>query len=237
MKDDIELKAYLATASAWDEDRLRTAEHSAVIAWRIAAVACAVGIGGIATAVALAPLKTVVPYLIRVDSTSGIVDVVPPVSSPIAPGEAVTRHLLQLFVVSKERYLPDLAPVDYALVGSMQSSPLNQKLAKDWDRSNPDSPINRFRDGSVVVVQVNSITFLRRDPDGGAIAQVRFTSTLRPGSGGPEQANQWIATLAFRYTDVAAGSRDRGYNPLGLRVTEYQREAEGDLGTGRGVAP
>ena len=226
MAEDAALENYLQAASAWEADRLRAAQDSARRAWRVAVAASCVGLCGLGTAATLAPLKTVVPYLIRVDSTTGVVDVVPPVTTAVAPTEAVTRHLLNLYVTARERYVADLAPNDYALVGSMQSAQLNQKLLHDWDRNNPESPINRHRDGSAVVVRVHSITFLRHEPGGSEVAQVRFSTVLRPASGAAEQLSPWIATLAYRFGPVSKDSAERETNPLGLRVSEYQREPE-----------
>jgi len=226
MTDKESLGGYLAAAAAWEEDRLGDARASARVAWRVAAAAVVVALGGLGTAAALAPMKTVVPYLIRVDSSTGVVDVVPPVTAAVPPGEAVTRHLLHLYVVARERYVADLAPNDYAQVGAMQSAQLNQRLLHDWDRNNPDSPLNRYRDGTSVLVRVHAITFLRHDPDGGEVAQVRYSRVTRPANGGAERQDQWIATLAYRFGSVPADATQREANPLGLRVTEFQREPE-----------
>ncbi len=226
MTDKDSLNQYHAAAAAWEEDRLRDARASARAAWKVAAAAVVFGLGGLGTAIAIAPMKTVVPYLIRVDSSTGVVDVVPPVTGGVTPTEAVTRHLLHLYVAAKERYLAELAASDYAQVGSMQSAQLNQKLLHDWDRNNPDSPINRYRDGTSVMVRVHSITFLRRDPTAGNVAQVRFSTVVRPANGGSDRQSQWISTLAYRYGPVPSDIGDREANPLGLKVTEYQREPE-----------
>lgn len=225
MGADASLRQYFAAAAAWDEDRLSAARRSARTAWRVTAAAVTVATCAAAAAALMMPLKTSVPYLIRVDSSTGVVDVVPPAVSSVTPTEAVTRHLLHMYVVAKERYVPELAATDYALVGAMQSAPLNQQWLRDWDRANPLSPLNRYRDGTSVLVQVRSITFLHA-PGGAQVAQVRFSAVTRPAGGGSEHSVPWIATVAYRYGAVPAESAQRELNPLGLRVTEYQREPE-----------
>ena len=220
------LQSYVRAASEWEQDRLSQARTSARNAWRVASAASLVGLCGLGTAVALAPMKTVIPYVIRVDSSTGIVDVVPQATKAVSPNEIVTRHLLHLYVVAKERYVADLAPTDYDQVGTMQSPQLNQKQMRDWDRANPDSPLNRYRDGSAVTVKVRAITFLRHATDGKDVAQVRFSTLTRPAGGGAERETQWIATLAYRYEPVAQDSAEREANPLGLRVSEYEKEPE-----------
>ena len=71
-----ELKRYFTEARRWDQDRLASALRSRRLAWSAAAVAT--GLAGIATgAVAmLTPLKSTEPFVIRVDRTTGAVDVV-----------------------------------------------------------------------------------------------------------------------------------------------------------------
>ena len=225
MDSDKSLDQYFKAARAWEEDRWISAQRSERRAWAISAACCFIGLCGLGTAAALAPMKTVVPYFLRVDSSTGVVDAVSPMQIGAPQSEVITRHLLHLFVTAKERYIPDLAPSDYALVGSMQSAVLNQQLLHDWDKSNPESPINRYRDGTVVLVKIHSITFLPHDPSGNTIAQVRFSTIHRSASGG-ERASQWITTLAYRYTAKPKELWDVENNPLSLLVSEYQREPE-----------
>ena len=220
------LDSYNRAANAWEEDRLSDARASARTAWRMTAVASVAGLCGLGTAIAIAPLKTVIPYLIRVDSSTGVVDIVPPATTAVTPSEIVTRHLLHLYVVAKERYIAELAPGDYEQVGTMQSAQLNQQQLRDWDRANPESPVNLYRDGSAVTVKIHAITFLQHAPDGGEVAQVRFSTILHPAGGGADRQSQWIATLVYRYEQIPQNPAEREANPLGLRISEYQKEPE-----------
>lgn len=237
MATDPVVRDYLAAGASWENDRLDSAQRSARVAWRISGVATLAAVASVGAVAALAPLKTAVPYVIRVDSSTGVVDVVPPVQSAVTPSAAVTRHLLHLYVVAKERYVADLAASDYALVGAMQSAPLNQRLLHDWDRSNPASPLNRYRDGTSVLVQIRSITFLPTATGAGEVAQVRFCAITRPAGGGAERQQQSIATLSYRYGALPTDAAERELNPLGLRVAEYQVEPEADGGPVRDGAP
>jgi len=220
------MESYFRAGNAWEQDRLADARASARVAWKVTAASCVAALFGLGTAFALAPLKTVVPYLIRVDSSTGVVDVVPQATTSATPSEIVTRHLMHLYVVAKERYVRELAPEDYAQVGTMQTAQLNQRQLREWDRENPDSPLNRYRDGTTLTVKVHAITFLHHDPQDVGLVQVRFSTVLHPAGGGAERQSQWIATIAYRYEGVPADSVDREANPLGLRIREYQKEPE-----------
>ena len=93
MKQDAELQDYFAEASAWDVDRVAQMRKDTIVAYRVATAA---GTCATACAIALAcvmPLKTVEPYVIRVDSSSGVIDVVP---STFSMGPAMSSRFYWL---------------------------------------------------------------------------------------------------------------------------------------------
>ena len=61
------------------------------------------------------PLKSVQPFVIRVDNTTGVTDVVPVYVGKGDVSEAVTRYLLHNYVVTRERYFYAMAEQDYNL--------------------------------------------------------------------------------------------------------------------------
>src|SRR3546814_91542 len=67
------LQRYFRDARSWDQDRIRNALRSTRIAWSIAAIASLLAAASIFAVAALTPLKTVVPYVIRVNQTTGAV--------------------------------------------------------------------------------------------------------------------------------------------------------------------
>jgi type IV secretion system protein VirB8 len=226
MNDDQALAAYLGAANEWESDRRAALLLSVRRAWQVAAVATTCCVMALTALMAITPLKTVAPYVIRVDNTSGVVDVVPLADRPTPPGEATTRYLLTTYVTARERYIAELAENDYSLVGAMQVPRLNERYARSWDRSNADSPLNLYRDGSSVTVRIHSITALHGTADGAGVSQVRFTTIRRGAGGAVVREERWIATIVHRYGEPSADPQQRQMNPLGLRVAEYQREPE-----------
>lgn len=220
-----ELNDYLAQAQGWELDRARRAERSAKVAWGVAAFAGVVALAAVVAVAGLTPLKRTEPYVVRVDSSTGVVDVVPAYQGTSNPGELVTRMLLNAYVTSRERYFYGTAEADYELVAAMNTAPLNQAWAAHWDRTNPQSPLNRYKDGTTVRVQIRSISFLKLG-SGKDMAQVRFTRFARPGGTGDEQATHWVSTIDAAYGKPSADERLRSLNPLGFKVVEYQREPE-----------
>ena len=226
MTDDEALAAYLGAANEWERDRRAQLATSVRRAWQVAAGAGTCCVFALAALMGITPLKTVSPYVIRVDNSSGVVDVVPLSDRTTTPAEATTRYLLNVFVTARERYVADIAENDYALVGAMQDASLNERYAHQWDRTNPESPLNRYRDGSAVNVQIHSITALRGSADGTAVSQVRFTAVQRSAEGSVLREQSWIATVAHRYGEPSKDPQQRQLNPLGIRIMEYQREPE-----------
>lgn len=226
MKTDRALEAYFAEAQSWDADRRDLLDRSNRRAWRVATAAGVVAGLSVAAVACLAPLKTAVPYVIRVDQTTGVVDLLPPMSGSASPSETVTRYLLSHYVAARERYVGPLAEVDYEFVGAFQTASLNQAWFAAWDPKNPDSPLNRYRDGTTVRVQIQSITFLQPSSGESTVAQVRYLTGAKPGGTGLEQPHRWLATITYRYGEPPKDDKLRSLNPLGFRITDFRREPE-----------
>lgn len=226
MKQDPSLEAYLRDARSWELDRAQQAGRSARVAWWVAGGASLMALVCAGALAALAPLKRTVPYLVRVDNGTGIVDVVPAYKGDADIPEIVTRTLLNGYVMSRERYFYGTAEADFELVAAQSSPQLGQDWSAAWDRANPASPLNAYKDGSTVRAQVRSITFLRLPSGRTNVAQVRFSRYLRAGGTGDEQATHWLATVEYAYVPPATDERARSLNPIGFRVIEYRKEPE-----------
>lgn len=217
---------YLQEAQSWELDRARRAVRSSRIAWTVASIASVTALLAVAAVAGLTPLKQPVPVVIRVDSSSGIVDVVPTYEGTTDIEQVVTRNLLSNYVIARERYFYGTAEADYELVAAENSPRLNQEWAAFWNVNHPLSPLNVFKDGTTIRVQVRAVTFLKLESGRDKLAQVRFSRFTRPGGTGEEQASHWVATIGFAYTQPSKDDKIRSLNPLGFRVVEYRREPE-----------
>lgn len=226
MRRDASLENYLHEAQSWELDRARQAERSTRIAWAVATSAALIAVLAVAAVSALTPLKEPVPVLIRVDSSNGIVDIVPAYEGTTDIEQVVTRNLLQNYVIARERYFYGTAEADYELVASQNSPRLNQEWAALWAADNPASPLTVYKDGTSIRAQVRSVTFLKLESGKDKLAQVRFTRSTRAGGTGDEQTSHWVSTIEFAYVPPSADNKTRSLNPLGFRVVEYRREPE-----------
>lgn len=226
MNEEGDLQAYWRDAAAWDLDRVAQLHRSERNAWRVAVLAGLCAFTSLVAVALLLPLKQLVPFLVRVDNTTGIVDVVPTLARPIDPGQAVTRFLLAHYITVCERFNFATAQSDYNECGAYQSAARNQQWAALWNRSNPRSPLNRYKDGTIVRAQVVAVSFLERTSAVSGVAQVRYLRDVRPASGARARVTHWIATIAYAYGKPSTNIRLRSLNPLGFKVVTVSTEPE-----------
>ena len=221
-----ELAGYFHEAASWDGDRVTEYRMSAHRAWRVAAAA---GICTVACATALVlllPLKHVEPFVIRVDNSTGVVDVVPIYAGHTGMTETVTRYLLTHYAQVCERFNYSTAESDYEECGAFHTAQRNQAWYALWNSNNPASPLNLHKDGSTVSVQVESVSFFKRSNGVFDLAQVRYLKIDRPASAAQGQVTHWIATIQYAYTSPSQDPRIRRWNPLGFKIMEFVSEPE-----------
>ena len=216
-----DLKTYFAEAKRWDQDRLASALRSRRLAWFVAGAACLLSVASVVAVASLTPLKTTEPFVIRVDQTSGAVDVVRGLrrDTPATYDEAISKYFLAQYVRSREGYLHPAAEDNFRLV-SILSTPSEQRRWADLYRgSNLDSPQNLYGPESEVIVSIRAISFINDK-----VANVRFHRTVRQAQQVTE--SDWIATIAFTYVQAPMTESDRLRNPLGFQITSYRSDPE-----------
>jgi type IV secretion system protein VirB8 len=217
---------YFREAQSWDADRNALLLRSMRIAWRVAAAGWLCAIAATVAISVMMPLKTVEPFVIRVDGSTGIVDVVPTYTGTASPDESVTRYFLTHYVSICERFNFSTAESDYEECGSFHSAQRNQAWYSAWAATNPASPLNVHKDGSSVRVQVQAVSFFTRASGIADLAQVRYVKALSSGPGAEEKFTQWIATIQFAYAEPARDPKVRRWNPLGFKVIDFRSEPE-----------
>ena len=182
MARSAEVEAYLADAQRWEQDLVARAESSKRRAYWVTSAFGALTALTLLAFVAMLPLKSVEPFVIRVDNTTGITDVVPVYAGKSEASEVVTRYLLHNYVVTRERYFYAMAEEDYNLVGAYNSPVLNSLWMQAWDRANSQSPLVLYKDGTTVRSQVSSVSFFTR-ANGETISAPNFKPDTRPING------------------------------------------------------
>jgi type IV secretion system protein VirB8 len=223
---DRALQGYLQEAASWDADRVARAGRSAAVAWRVAAAGWLCAMASAVALTLLMPLKRVEPYLIRVDNSTGVVDVVPVYTGHAQLGEAVTRYFLTHYITICEQFDYASAESDYEECAAFNSARLNQSMYARWNRANPGSPLNVHKDGSTETVRIESVSFFKRASGVSNLAQVRYALFRQQGAGAPAQVTHWIASVEYRYGNAPDDGRARSWNPLGFEVLDLGIEPE-----------
>lgn len=218
---EMDLKDYFAEAARWDEDRLRTARRSRNLAWAVAAGACLIAAAASTALAALAPLKTVEPFVVRVDRATGAVDVMTSLArqKALPPDEAVSKYFLARYVRAREGYLPASAPQDFRQVAILSAPAEQRRFADARAASNPQSPAVLYGQEGEAVVQIRAISFINDQ-----VASVRFRRTVHRAQ--ITTTEDWIATATFAYTRAPMRESDRLLNPLGFQITSYRADPE-----------
>jgi type IV secretion system protein VirB8 len=216
-----DLKGYFEEAKRWDQDRLAAAERSKRLAWSVAAFAGVLALAAIGAVAALTPLKTVEPFVVRVDRSTGAVDVMTGLKGAdhLTYDEAVSKYFLGLYVRAREGWLPQAAEANFRQVAIMSAAAEQERWADAFRPANPESPQVIWGDNGVSLIDVRAISFV-----GPKVANVRFHRTLRQAQQTTE--SDWIATVAFTYTKAPMAEADRLRNPLGFQVATYRSDPE-----------
>ena len=220
------LAGYFREAASWDADRIRAAHRSARVAWRVAAGGWVCALAGSVALLVLMPLKRVDPFIVRVDNSTGIVDVVPVYDGNAKADQAVTRYFLTHYIAICERFNFSTAESDYEECGAFHGAQRNQAWYALWNPTNAASPLNVHKDGSTVRVQVQSVSFLERASGVTDLAQVRYLKAERAGTGADERLTHWIATIQYAYGAPSKDPKVRRWNPLGFKVIDLISEPE-----------
>lgn len=226
------IKQLLDLAADEADRRALGQERSRQLAWRVAGafgslaiLAVAVAGGAVATALRPAPPAEV----LVVDRKDGVVQpLISLAAFQIAPEEATIRRNVNTFVLAREGYTYEQADTHYYTTAAFLSPQLQGQWSQLWDKSNVESPPNRYKKDRRVRVKVGAITVLRNGLGAAIGARVSFTRAelLNDVPEGPP--TNWIASISFRWVNQPTNERDRRINDLGMEITDYT--ADRDLG-------
>lgn len=226
MTDTIDAAAhrdsYYAEAESWAADRQQGLRRSRTIAWTIAGIAAGIAILEAVALAALAPLKTVEPYTLLVDKTTGFAQVLKgSATDGIEPDAALTQSMLAQYVIAREGFDISALQTNYRKVALWSADTARRSYLATIPASNPDSPLNRYPRTTVIATTIRSVS-----PIGPSTALVRFdTERVDQGQeGGPRAA--WVAIIRYRFARIPMSIDDRLVNPLGFQVTSYRRDQE-----------
>lgn len=213
----------------WETSRVQMIEQSERKAWNIAKVMTALVVLSIAAIAAMMPLKETTPYLVRVDNTTGVPDIVTRIDEKsVKFDEVMDKYWLARYVLARESYDWNVIQKDYDMVGLMSAPHIGKQYASLFEGD--DALDKRFGDRIKVEVKIVSVV-----PDGNGIGTVRFIKETRNKEDAPDvpgRITKWVATIGYEYqSTLQLRESSRLINPLGFQVKTYRVDPE------TGVAP
>lgn len=205
-------------------------ERSRRLAWRVASVfggltVIAFGIAWGAVQTSMRPVPP--PEVLVVDKADGIVQpLISLAEFQMSPEEATIRRNIDTLVTACEGYSYEQADTHYYHCAAFLSPQLQAEWARKWDKSNPESPPNKYKKERKVRAKVGSITVLRNGLGMAIGARAGFTraETLNGAEDGPPST--WVANISFRWVNQPTNERDRRVNDLGMEVTDYASDRD-----------
>lgn len=210
------MQAYIDESNAWDIDVYQRAQSRAKL-WGIVALV-AIGFSGLCLIVVmmLIPLKTVEPFVVKVDSLSGIVEVVQPLEEgSLSESEAVVKYFVNKYINAREGYLFDRYKADYKIVQKLSNKDVASEYHEGFHPSNDNSPLNVLQDKGTTSITIRNLSFLDEDTVSVPVVRTTKVSTKKTES-------QDVITLSFQFVQTPQSESDRLINPLGFQVTAYR---------------
>jgi len=217
-----QMQEYFEDANSWEASRLLNLEKSEGRAWKIVYVACSVTFLSWLAIVLMMPLKESIPYVIRVDNTTGVPDIVTTIKDKKVTGDDVmNKYWLAKYVRSRETYDWYTLQEDYDTVGLLSSDDTGKAYAVQFNGN--DALDKKYGKATRVTVSIISAV-----PTSASTGTVRFSKTVkRVDDDGPGATTKWIATIGFEYRSSAfIKESQRLINPFGFQVMSYRVDPE-----------
>lgn len=206
----------------WEASRINIVEKSERRAWTVALSAVGVAALSWLAIVLMMPLKETVPYVIRVDGTTGVPDIVTTMQDKrIGYDDVMDKYWVAQFVRARETYDWYTLQKDYNAVGLLSSPNVGKDYASLFD--GPDALDKKWGKNFRTTVEVVSVV-----PDGRGTATVRLIKTAsRVDDATNKQVTKWIATVGYEYRNPSHMKESlRMVNPFGFQATSYRIDPE-----------
>lgn len=198
-------------------------EQSNKRAWLIAFVSVGVAILSIVAVLLLTPLKTVEPYVIRVDNTTGMVDILTILNEEkISSIEALDKHFVAQYIKAREGYYYDMLNQDYIFV-QLLSTP---ETAESYREIYTGDNARDTRLGNATQVEVQIISIVLGESAGAKTATARINLKTTNKNSKAENMATKVITLTYTYQTAQVDEENRLLNPLGFKVSNYRVDEE-----------
>jgi type IV secretion system protein VirB8 len=192
------------------------------LAWSVAIGGVLIGLGGLALAGMLLPLKETQAFLAIVDKDTGIAERAVEIQrASLDQSAAIEQSLLYSYVMNRETFDADDNEARLLRVYRQSAPQVQGQLRSIWNPENPNYPPVIYGERGEVEIDVLAINPIDDDT-----AQIRFTKTLRK-PGELERIGKFYATVSFDFRPSREEAVELVWeNPFGFTVTDYRITSE-----------
>lgn len=216
------IKDYFSEANDWESTVRGAEKRSNRLAWRISTICMILVALLIVAFTALLPLKESIPYVIYVDKTTGVPDIVSVLNMEEVQYEEVRdKYFLAQYTKARETYDGYTIQKDYDLVNLMSSA----LVAKEYQALFEGSTARDVIYGNSVKISIEVLSVV---PNAKGIGTVRFIRRQkRVDESGSGQVTKWVATIGYEYQPTSKLlESSRLQNPFGFQVVSFRIDPE-----------
>ncbi|WP_233419409.1 virB8 family protein [Campylobacter lari] len=198
-------------------------EKSNQRAWLVAFISMAISIIAVIAVIFLTPLKTTEPYVIRVDNTTGMVDIITSLQEEqISSIEALDKYFISQYIKAREGYYYKFLNQDYVLTQLMSDENVANEYRAIYAGDNALDQI--YKDN--VEVRVKILSIVLGNSNGVKTSTIRALITKKDSVTKSTQQSTKVITLAYDFLLAKTSEENRILNPLGFKVTNYRVDEE-----------
>lgn len=217
-KDDIEAMSYNSNVRY-------LIEVSNKRAWLVSFIFGFIAIMSIIALFLLTPLKQSVPYVIRVDNVTGMVDIISTLKDQTVVSknsEALDKYFTVNYVKLREQYYWDILEQDYYTVQVFSSNRISAEYQNIYAGAN--SRVKNLQNSVEVEIQIISVVLT--NSAGANVATIRFNEIVKDLQSKTSKQTTKVATLTYEYVKELTTEKERVMNPLGFKVNTYRIDSE-----------
>ena len=202
----------------WESSIIDLVQKSERRAWLVAKMSAVGFILSVVSIGLLMPLKETRPYVIRVDKTTGGIDLVTSVrGKDVTNDEVQDKYFVNQLVINREGYDWHTLKNSYLITRELSSDEVFKPFEALYQSKN--APHNVYGDKYAIKIEVVSITI-----QDGDTAVVRFAKVKTDTESNHEiERTNWAATIGFKYSpEILATENQRLINPFGFTAVSYQ---------------
>ena len=229
---------YFDEVKEWDASINHNLKKSERRAWWVATGASLIAIVSVFAVVGLTPLKSVEPFVIRVDNSTGYVDVISTLAETDGTikedaQELLDKYFLAKYIEHREGYHFNTSDLDRKITALLSSVDVQLKYADYTDpNKNVNAPVLIYERTAEVEIGTPAISFINTETfkeEKRITALVRYTKQVKK-QGELSPLTHWASTITFVYRSTPMAVEDRMINPLGFQVLSFRNDQEAPNG-------